>query len=542
MNEDGQYVLQDPEKGIYVVDHSKHVLLLNGMPQTEEEEQTGMTKLEQLVTYSNDFVSDTPDFAVHDGMVSRLKEIDVTGLEQGYNYNFYIYKYNTNDLIAELAETEEPDLSSIMNRIGEVYCESEGDFDEDGDLIFTFGDSALFSMHTRADGVQDELTTGYMYFLTVEGYPYVYNYYQVRHDDYVLPITEDINICIVNELVKCQPAIDIHLGLQRVNEMYRDAFGMAGYDNNETPVVALVNATDAEAGLPLNAVAIGTAPDGSCGMMEFGLGAISFDDNGVSGSSYLPLTEIDIMGHEFTHLAAEKLVYQNESGALDESYADIMGKKLERYVLNSEAGFTIGEDFIHYVGWELGTLLSMKTPITAMRNFENPYATSNPGCYNGLNWLDYTQTGEDAGGVHTNSTVQSYMFYLLCTGGTLTPECTSTGMEPEEVTVEAIDRDNAELIMFASLVYFGLKNLDYDAARRNSLHVAQLYFGEDSQEYNSLLRAWYAVGVGDWSPSTSDISAVDFTSHKLQTTMTILGNRIIITRGTKQYDVTGREI
>ena len=545
-NEQGQYVLRDSVKGVYVVDFSQHVLVQNGMPQDENEMLGGEKNiLEQYLDYSRDIASDTPDFANHDGMVSRLMQVGVSGLEEDYNYTFCIYKYNTDSLAQALAEYGDENFETIIGQIGTLYCKAEGQYDEEDDVIaFNLGDSVLFSMPTRANDTDGEITkTGYAYFVYANGYTYFYGLYSVRNDDYSKAITDYINITFINEPVKMQPAIDVHIGLERAQDMYKEAFGMNSFNNNNTPVIAKVNAADSDSGLPLNAVAVGTAPDGSCGQMEFGLGAINYDYDGVAtGNAYLPLTEIDIMGHEFTHLAAEKLKYQNESGALDESYADIMGKKLERYTISSDAGFYFGEEYVPYVSWDLGTLISLATPMKPMRSFDNPYVTSNPACYKGLFWLDYTQTGEDEGGVHTNSTVQSHMFYLLCTGGKVTPECTWTGEEPEEVEIEAIDRDKAELIMFASLVYFGLKNLDFDAARRNSLHVAELYYGKESQEVSSLLNAWYAVGVGDWSPSADGIKEVDYTSRSQKTRKIIVGDRVIITHAGCKYDILGNKL
>ena len=549
LNEQGQYVLRDSVKGVYVVDFTQHVLAQNGMPQDEQEMlDREETLLEQFLHYSKDIASDTPDFANHDGMVSRLIKVGVSGLEEDYNYTFCIYKYNTDSLAQALAEYGDDQFEDIIQQIGSLYCAAEGQYDEEEDVIaFDLSDDVLFSMPTRANDTDQELTnTGYVYFVYANEQTYFYGFYSVRHDDYTREITDDIDITFINEPLKLQPAIDIHIGLERAIDMYEEAFGMNGYDNQGTPVIAKVNASDNDSGLPLNAVAMETAPDGSCGQMEFGLGAINYDYYGLTtDNAYLPLTEIDIMGHEFTHLAAEKLKYQNESGALDESYADIMGKKLERYTLLTDAGFYLADEYISYVGWQLGTLISLATPMKPMRNFSHPYDTENPACYKGRFWQDYTSSGDDEGGVHTNSTVQSHMFYLLCTGGKVTPECTWTGEQPEEVEIEAIDRDKAELIMFASLVYFGLKNLDYDAARRNSLHVAELYYGTDSPEVSSLRSAWYAVGVGNWSPSADDITTVPEHvegHHHGTTTKTLVGNRIIITHDDNKYDILGNKL
>jgi Zn-dependent metalloprotease len=68
------------------------------------------------------------------------------------------------------------------------------------------------------------------------------------------------------------------------------------------------------------------------------------------GSTFSPLTTIDICGHEMTHGVTERTAnqtYASESGALNESWSDIMGSMVELY---SDGGavsantWKIGED------------------------------------------------------------------------------------------------------------------------------------------------------------------------------------------------------
>lgn len=111
-----------------------------------------------------------------------------------------------------------------------------------------------------------------------------------------------------------------------------------------------------------------------------------------------PLTAIDIGGHEMTHGVTSNsagLVYQNESGALNESFSDIFGNMVEYYAKPAVASWAMGED------------------IGAIRNMQNPNQYKNPDTYNGTYWATGTA---DQGGVHTNSGVQNHWFYILSMG------------------------------------------------------------------------------------------------------------------------------
>jgi Zn-dependent metalloprotease len=50
------------------------------------------------------------------------------------------------------------------------------------------------------------------------------------------------------------------------------------------------------------------------------------------GTNFDPLVSLDVVGHELTHGVTERsagLIYQGESGALNESFSDIFGNLVE---------------------------------------------------------------------------------------------------------------------------------------------------------------------------------------------------------------------
>lgn len=204
------------------------------------------------------------------------------------------------------------------------------------------------------------------------------------------------------------------------------------------------------------------------------------------GDNNNPLVSLDIVGHELTHGVTENtagLVYQNESGALNESFSDIFGTTIEFYTTPGQADWLVGED----IG-------------SAFRSMSNPNAYGDPDTYNGTNW--YTGTA-DNGGVHTNSGVQNHWYYRLCQGGTGTNDIGNA------FNVTAISMTDAAKITYRSLsVYLGSSS-NYADARFYSIQAAIDLFGACTQQVISTTNAWYAVGVGGVfnATVTSDFTA-----------------------------------
>jgi len=199
------------------------------------------------------------------------------------------------------------------------------------------------------------------------------------------------------------------------------------------------------------------------------------------------LASLDAMGHEFTHgvVSCEAgLVYEKEPGALDESFADIFGTMVEKYIESSTWNWTIGEDFFDN---------------NFLRSMSDPHASYQPTTYltDGY-WFDLTNCTPDENndhcGVHTNSGIQNHWFYLLSEGGTL-----------NNVTVTSIGTDKAARIAYYNLCYFLSAQSGYASARSGSMSAAAAFYGECSNEYQQVMNAWAAVGVG--AQATPCISA-----------------------------------
>ncbi|HNX07946.1 MAG TPA: M4 family metallopeptidase, partial [Bacteroidales bacterium] len=196
---------------------------------------------------------------------------------------------------------------------------------------------------------------------------------------------------------------------------------------------------------------------------------------GDGDATYSPLTTLDICGHEITHGLTEytaNLDYSNESGALNEGFSDIFGTGIEFYAKppSQTGNWTIGE--------QIGS---------AFRSMSNPNLYDQPDTYLGTDW--YSGTG-DNGGVHYNSGVLNFWFYLLSQGGS------GTNDNGNAYSVTGITIAKAEQIAYRALTVYLTNTSQYANARTYTLQACTDLYGGCSQEMISTTNAWYAVGVG----------------------------------------------
>ncbi|MBL4657465.1 MAG: M4 family metallopeptidase, partial [Flavobacteriales bacterium] len=199
------------------------------------------------------------------------------------------------------------------------------------------------------------------------------------------------------------------------------------------------------------------------------------DGSGSSG----PFCALDIAGHEITHGLTEftaNLIYSYESGALNESFSDIFGTSVEFFGKPGSANWLVGED--------IGITL---------RSMSNPKTYGDPDTYLGTNWA--TGPG-DNGGVHTNSGVQNFWYYLLTNGGT------GTNDNGDAYSITPLGIFNAGAIAFRNLTVYLWSNSQYSDARFYAIQSAIDIFGACSPEVVTTTDAWYAVGVGPLFDST----------------------------------------
>ncbi len=255
---------------------------------------------------------------------------------------------------------------------------------------------------------------------------------------------------------KDQYAIDAHWGAEMTYDYYFKKHNRNSIDNNGYKLVNMVHYGSAFG----NAYWDGTR-------MIFG--------DGDGTNTLNPLVSLDIIGHEITHgLTANtaKLVSQNEPGALNESFSDIFGATIDWFTRPDKANWKVGDEIS-----------------SIYRSMEDPNSTNHPDTYQGNHWI--TINGSDFGGVHSNNGVQNYWYYLLVQGGN------GVNDKGDGYNVTGIGIDNAAAIVYRNLTVYMTSLSNFQDARFYSIQAAIDLFGSCSPIVESVVNAWYAVGVGE---------------------------------------------
>ncbi len=179
----------------------------------------------------------------------------------------------------------------------------------------------------------------------------------------------------------------------------------------------------------------------------------------------------DVVGHEMTHGVTERtagLRYQRQSGALNESWSDVFGNLIEKW-MEREAGQNESDP-----NWLIGE--QIYTPDTegdALRSMSKPGSGYDKDPQPG-HMRDYKNVSNDNGGVHINSGIPNKAAY--------------------EVAM-AIGQDKLSDIWYRTLTtYFTSSSQFTDAANFTVQSAIDLY-GSGSAEAKAVAAAWESVGL-----------------------------------------------
>ena len=227
----------------------------------------------------------------------------------------------------------------------------------------------------------------------------------------------------------------------------------------------------------------------------------------------------DLVAHEWGHAVSGSLhpgsppglVYEKESGALDESFSDMMG---------IAAGFATGID----ADWQFGE--NYMPGGVADRDLSNPLLSNQPDTYGGTNWINVvgcTPPTNDNCGVHTNSGVPNKMFYLLSAGGT---------HSVSNITVTGIGIANAMKIMYRVNATYWIQTTTFPQAREWSILAANDLDATGAWA-TQVGNAWDAVnvrkikydnGMASWNMLSVPLAQSDYARSTLFPNSTIAFN------------------
>ncbi|MDX1476597.1 MAG: M4 family metallopeptidase [Saprospiraceae bacterium] len=311
-----------------------------------------------------------------------------------------------------------------------------------------------------------------------------------------------------NEIQNDDIALDAQWGASIVARYWKSRHGWNSFDNQGADIISFVHYGDAYN----NAFWNGT-------YMTYGDGSSQKETPDPNGD-FGPFTSLDICAHEIGHAICSNtsdLVYQKESGAMNESFSDIWAAAIEQFVLDSI------DATLNYDPYGIGEQVDDRDEglppgdpgAYAIRWMDDPQACLNPDTYNGTYYFPTEgpicpapNLATDYCGVHLNSSVMNKWFYLLTTGSgqAFSPGSCLAGMKAaaddgvndlgNAYEVSGIGFASAEQITFFAETLL-TPNALFTDMRAASIDAARVLFGLCSFEEEQTTNAWYAVGVGD---------------------------------------------
>ncbi len=297
-----------------------------------------------------------------------------------------------------------------------------------------------------------------------------------------------------NNSEKDNAALDAHWGAEMTYDYFQNKHSRNSYNGSGAAINSYVHYDN---------VAGGTGYDNAFwngSVMTYGDGS----SNGNEGNGYFDaLTSIDVAAHEIGHAVCSNtanLAYQRESGAMNEGFSDIWGAAVEHFAKGN------GNDLAPDASiWLIGDEIDRRNGSSALRSMSNPNERNQPDTYGGVNWKEPncgTPTrSNDYCGVHTNSGVLNYWFYLLTVGGSGTNDINNV------FNVDAIGMEKSAKISYRLEANYLSANSTFEDARVGSITAAEDLYGANSIEVQSVTNAWHAVGVGQAYVEDCDLVA-----------------------------------
>ncbi|MEO7176951.1 MAG: M4 family metallopeptidase [Saprospiraceae bacterium] len=222
-----------------------------------------------------------------------------------------------------------------------------------------------------------------------------------------------------------------------------------------------------------NIISFFNVADAGGGGMDnaFWNGSAMFYGNGAS--AFQPLAKgLDVAGHEMSHGVIQNtanMAYQDEPGALNESYADVFGTLID------SDDWLMGEDVVKVSSFPSGALRSIQDP-------HNGGSSLNDNGYQPRIYSEKYTGSQDNGGVHINSGIPNWAFFKFVnklSGADLAAKKTKAGT-----------------VYYKALNQYLTKSSKFIDARNAIIQAATDLFGANSAEVTAAKDAWAEVGIG----------------------------------------------
>ncbi len=242
-------------------------------------------------------------------------------------------------------------------------------------------------------------------------------------------------------------AVSAHYNGGKAFEYFKNTYNRRSINGSGGNIIGFINVADEDGRSMGNAFWNGQA-------MFYGNGDSAFD----------PLAKgLDVAGHEMSHgviQSTANLEYQGESGALNESFADVFGSMIDR------EDWKIGEDVVKRSAFPSGALRDMSDPHNGAQT--NDF---NRG-WQPRHYSERYQGTQDNGGVHINSGIPNYAFFKFAT---------------------AIGKDKAEQVYYRALIQYLTKSSKFVDCRVAVIKAASDLYGQ--AEVSAAQKAFDEVGI-----------------------------------------------
>ncbi len=245
-------------------------------------------------------------------------------------------------------------------------------------------------------------------------------------------------------------AVDGYVNLSKTYDYYKNKLNRNSIDNKGMNVEGFIH----------------TGENFNNAFWRDDIGSMFFGDgDGIKFSSFA--SSLDVVGHELSHgitSKESKLKYEKESGALNESFSDIMGVAIEG------KNFQLGED-----------CYTPNIPGDALRDMEDPSKGGQPAHMKDFKNLPNNKNNDWGGGVHTNSGIINHAAYLIAVG--------------MEKSGESNSKDIMANLFYKANCNYWDEITDFAKCRNDVVKVAKDIYGENSKHVKIVEDAFDQVGI-----------------------------------------------